>query len=104
MSAASSGGPSGLRTMRRKAVETTNLIQTGFIPGNADRLPLVITPAVDNVDLAGWCASHADEIDGYLDKYGAILFRGFGLASPSDFEAVASSIASDLFAEYGDLP
>jgi alpha-ketoglutarate-dependent taurine dioxygenase len=104
MSATSSGGPGGLRTMRRKAVETTNLIQTGFLPGNEDRLPLVITPAVDNVDLSAWCASHPDEINGYLDKYGAILFRGFGLAGSSDFEAVASSIASDLFAEYGDLP
>jgi alpha-ketoglutarate-dependent taurine dioxygenase len=32
------------------------------------------------------------------------LFRGFGLEGAPDFEAVASSIASDLFAEYGDLP
>jgi alpha-ketoglutarate-dependent taurine dioxygenase len=90
--------------MRRKAVATTNLVETGFIPGNEGRLPLLITPAVDNVDLAGWCASHTDEIDSYLDQYGAILFRGFGLEGAPDFEAVASSIASDLFAEYGDLP
>ncbi|MDQ6842651.1 MAG: TauD/TfdA family dioxygenase, partial [Actinomycetota bacterium] len=33
-----------------------------------------------------------------------ILFRGFGLQDAPDFEAVASGIASDLFAEYGDLP
>jgi alpha-ketoglutarate-dependent taurine dioxygenase len=96
--------PGGLRGMRRKAVATTNLVQTAFLPGNEGRLPIVLTPAVDNVDLAAWCAGHKDELDGYFDKYGAILFRGFGLDGATDFETVASSIASDLFAEYGDLP
>jgi alpha-ketoglutarate-dependent taurine dioxygenase len=103
-----STGPSvpsgGLRSMRRKAVETTKLVETGFMPGHEDSMPLVITPAVDNVDLAAWCASHGDELNGYFDKYGAILFRGFPLETAEDFEGVASSIASDLFAEYGDLP
>ena len=100
-SAAAGGGP---RAMRRKAVEATKLVETSFLPGREDSMPLVITPAVDNVDLPQWCASHKDEIDGYLDRYGAILFRGFGLTGAADFEAVASSIVPDLFAEYGDLP
>lgn len=104
MGDAKTNGPGGIRTMRRKAVETTKLVETGFVPGNEGNLPLMITPAVDNVDLAAWCASHKDEIDGYLDKYGAVLFRGFPLEDASAFEAVASSIAGDLFAEYGDLP
>lgn len=105
MSAESTSGPGGgLRGMRRKAVATTNLVQTGFVPGNEDRFPLMLTPTVENVDLAAWCASHRDELDGHFDKYGAILFRGFALNDAADFEAVASSIASDLFAEYGDLP
>ncbi|MGH2849849.1 MAG: TauD/TfdA family dioxygenase, partial [Solirubrobacteraceae bacterium] len=90
--------------MRRKAVETTNLVETGFLAGHEDSMPLVITPAVDNVDLPQWCASHKDEIDGYLDRYGAILFRGFDLTDAPDFEAVASAVVPDLFAEYGDLP
>jgi alpha-ketoglutarate-dependent taurine dioxygenase len=99
-----SGAGGGLRGMRRKAVETTNLVHTGSLPGADGQLPLVITPAIDNVDLAAWCASRKDELDGYFDTHGAILFRGFGLQSAKDFEAVASGIASDLFAEYGDLP
>ncbi len=98
------GAAGGLRGMRRKAVTTTKLVETGFLPGHEDQMPLVITPAVDNVDLASWCQANRDQIDGYLDKYGAILFRGFGLDDAADFEAVASGIASDLFAEYGDLP
>jgi alpha-ketoglutarate-dependent taurine dioxygenase len=99
-----SGPGGGLRGMRRKAVTTTKLVETGFLPGNDGKMPLVITPAVDNVDLKAWCAANKAELDSYFDKYGAILFRGFGLEDASDFEAVASSIADDLFAEYGDLP
>jgi alpha-ketoglutarate-dependent taurine dioxygenase len=90
--------------MRRKAVETTQLVEIGSVPGNAGSFPLLITPAVDNVDLPAWCAEHQDEIDGYFDRYGAILFRGFDLHSAADFEAVAATIAGDLFADYGDLP
>jgi alpha-ketoglutarate-dependent taurine dioxygenase len=94
----------GLRTMRRKAVETTKLVETGFLPGREDSMPIVVTPAVENVDLPQWCAAHKDEIDEYLGRYGAILFRGFDLSDASDFEAVASSVVPDLFADYGDLP
>ncbi len=104
MSTEPTSGPGGLRGMRRKAVATTKLVETGFVPGNAGRFPIMLTPAVDNVDLAAWCASHKEELDDYFDKYGAVLFRGFGLDDAADFEGVASAIASDLFAEYGDLP
>jgi alpha-ketoglutarate-dependent taurine dioxygenase len=98
------GVTGGLKGMRRKAVQTTELAQLGFLPGNEEHLPLVITPAVDNVDLAAWCASHAEEVEGHLDRHGAILFRGFPLTGAPEFEAVASTIAGELFGEYGDLP
>lgn len=99
-----SGAMEGLRGMRRKAVETSELVQTGFLPGNEEHVPLVITPAVDNVDLAAWCASHMEQVEGHLDRYGAILFRGFPMTGAPEFEAVASTIAGELFGEYGDLP
>jgi alpha-ketoglutarate-dependent taurine dioxygenase len=104
MTASSMSGPGGLRGMRRQAASTAELVRTGFIEGNDQRLPIMLTPAVDNVDLASWCASHQDQLNQYFDRYGAVLFRGFGLQDASDFEAVAASIAADLFAEYGDLP
>ena len=94
----------GLRTMRRKAIDTTRLVTTQFLPGRDDALPLVLVPAVDNVDLAEWAASHRAEIEAHLDRYGALLFRGFGLDGVADFERVASAIVPELFAEYGDLP
>src|SRR5438067_9968248 len=94
----------GPRGMRRKAVPTAELVQRGSLPGHEERLPLVITPAVDNVDLAGWCTSHAEDVERYLDRYGAVVFRGFPIAGPREFEAVASAIVGELFAQYGDLP
>lgn len=96
--------PGGLRGMRRKAVVATELVQTGFLPGNEGRLPLLVTPTIDNVNLGAWCESHADEVEGHLDRHGALLFRGFPLAAPPEFEAVASTVAGELFGEYGDLP
>jgi Taurine catabolism dioxygenase TauD, TfdA family len=103
MSDLSTGG-NGIRSMRRKAVQTGSLVEVGFVPGNEGRFPLVITPAVDNVDLAAWCTNNHEQLNEYFDKYGAILFRGFDLKETADFEGVAASIATDLFAEYGDLP
>jgi len=94
--------PSGLGTMRRKAVDTTELVQTSLF--NDNLLPLVVQPAMDGVDLAAWAASHREQIDAWFDKHGAVLFRGFGLAGAPEFEAVAGGIAGELFAEYGDLP
>jgi alpha-ketoglutarate-dependent taurine dioxygenase len=94
--------PPGLGATRRRAVDFGRLVETSLIDGNS--LPLVVQPAVEGVDLAEWASNNRDEVDGYFDKHGAILFRGFGLEEADDFERVASSIASDLFAEYGDLP
>jgi alpha-ketoglutarate-dependent taurine dioxygenase len=96
-------GPGGLRGMRRRAVSDGKLVEVGQLPGTRG-FPAVVTPAIDNVDLAAWCTGHKEELDGYFDKHGAILFRGFSLTDAADFEKVASAIAGDLFAEYGDLP
>ena len=94
----------GIRGMRRTQVATTQLIETAFLPGKEEQTPLIVTPAVENVDLAEWCAANKDELDGYLDRYGAIVFKGFGLESATDFERTAAAVSPELFAEYGDLP
>jgi alpha-ketoglutarate-dependent taurine dioxygenase len=99
-----SGSGGGLRAMRRKAVETSELVTTSFLPEREGKYPIVLSPAVDNVDLAAWCESHQEQLDSYYDQYGAILFRGFEISTPEDFEKVASAITQDLFADYGDLP
>lgn len=92
----------GLGNIKRKPVDVTRLVKTETIGGNS--MPLVMTPAVEGVDLSDWVASNREELDRYFDENGAILFRGFSLNDASDFERVASAIVPDLFAEYGDLP
>ena len=89
-------GPArSLGDVRRKAVAPTSLVETSQIGEKA--LPLAITPAVEGVDLAEWISTHREELDGYFDRHGAILFRGFGLEGAKDFERVASAIVPDLF-------
>jgi len=66
-------------------------------------LPLVIEPAMDNVDLVSWARDNAEHLDKELLKHGAILFRGFE-TSIDVFEAVAGAVSKELFREYGDLP
>jgi alpha-ketoglutarate-dependent taurine dioxygenase len=79
------------------------LIETGFLqPGQ--ELPLVITPAVPDLDLAEWAADNREYLDRELLKYGAILFRGFKIESPEDFESFAGSVCSGLFNENGEHP
>jgi alpha-ketoglutarate-dependent taurine dioxygenase len=96
---------SGLRDIRRKAVDTSHvsLIKTEpVIPGQL--FPIMIKPATDNVDLAGWARSNQELIESTLQKHGTILFRDFDLHTTDDFEAVASAACPTLFSEYGDLP
>ncbi|HEU4408791.1 MAG TPA: amino acid adenylation domain-containing protein [Polyangiaceae bacterium] len=67
-------------------------------------LPLVVRPVVDDLDLAAWAREERAKIDAWLLRHGALLFRGFGLRSVSDFEQVAQAACGELFGEYGDLP
>jgi len=78
-------------------------VKAGLLdPG--DTLPLVLSPARDRVDLATWAAENRDYLEASLLVHGAILFRGFALASPSDLERVAAAVCPELFGDYGDLP
>jgi alpha-ketoglutarate-dependent taurine dioxygenase len=93
----------GIGSVRRQAVDTTQLVQTSLM-SEGQNLPLVITPAIDGVDLAAWAHDNKEQIERYQDKHGGILFRGFGLKTVEDFEGVCEAICPELFAEYGDLP
>lgn len=92
-----------LKDFKRKAValSPSEMIHTATL-GN--KLPLVVTPAVGSVDLSEWARNNRDFINSKLLEHGAILFRGFNLETPADFERVAAGICSELYGEYGDLP
>ncbi|MGH9362951.1 MAG: TauD/TfdA family dioxygenase, partial [Thermoanaerobaculia bacterium] len=68
------------------------------------RLPLLVTPAVEDVDLAAWAAENRGLVEAKLHEHGAILFRGFGIASPPAFERFAGTICGELFHDNGEHP
>jgi alpha-ketoglutarate-dependent taurine dioxygenase len=93
-----------MRAVRRRSVDLdAELVRTSELPGSSG-LPLVVEPATTGVDLAGWAGANRERFEGWILEHGAVLFRGFGLTEPRDFEAVAANLVPDLFGSYGDLP
>jgi hypothetical protein len=94
-----------IRGIKRRPIDLsrTRIVQAGeLVPGQ--KLPLLVTPAMPDVDLAEWAGANQEFIETELLKHGGILFRGFGLSSVTDFERAAAAICRDLFRDYGDLP
>ncbi|WP_447980435.1 amino acid adenylation domain-containing protein [Candidatus Nitrospira bockiana] len=94
-----------LKSIKRKVVtlaERPLVTRDSLSPGQS--LPLVIQPAVEDVDVVAWASGNRDLIEAELLKHGAILFRGFEVKTVSEFERLAQAICRDLFGEYGDLP
>jgi non-ribosomal peptide synthase protein (TIGR01720 family) len=67
-------------------------------------LPLVVRPAIAELDLIDWAKDNRELIEKRLLRHGALLFRGFQIETASQFEQLAQVICPDLFGEYGDLP
>lgn len=84
-------------------LSTHELVRIGFLELGSS-IPVVVEPAIGDLDLMGWSAGQRDFLETLLLKHGAILFRGFGLVSVEEFERFALAICPQLFGEYGDLP
>jgi amino acid adenylation domain-containing protein len=92
------------KKIKPKAVNVQqNLIKTRYLT-EGETLPLVIEPAMADIDLADWAKNNPDFLQTQLLKHGGILFRGFNTPEVVDFENVAQAICGELFSEYGDLP
>ncbi|MFE0172222.1 TauD/TfdA family dioxygenase [Streptomyces sp. NPDC059002] len=61
----------------------------------------MIEPAVDDVDLAGWCATAAESIRSLLNTHGGILFRGFRPPGSELFQRFFSAVCPDAM-DYRD--
>ncbi|MBH8554255.1 TauD/TfdA family dioxygenase [Nostocaceae cyanobacterium CENA357] len=85
-----------IKSIKRKPiiVSSEKLIKTEFI--NEQKLPLVIQPAVDGIDLAAWIANNRQWLETQLFQYGGILFRNFNLINPEDFQVCIQAISSEL--------
>jgi alpha-ketoglutarate-dependent taurine dioxygenase len=88
---------------RAVGLSREKVVRTGYLKSD-QTFPLVIQPALEDIDLADWAKSNLEFIETELLKHGSILFRGFSVNSTSEFERFASAIRPDLFGEYGDLP
>ena len=68
------------RARRKIAISSDDLVKTGSLnPGQT--LPLVIEPATDRVDVLNWAEHNRSFIQTELLEHGAVLFRGFPIAT-----------------------
>jgi hypothetical protein len=70
--------------------------------GGSKGLPLAVRPRGNkSADaLVAWLAERPEETHNRLLEHGAILFRGFSIETPEDFERVARAIDPELKNEY----
>lgn len=59
-------------------------------------LPLLVQAGAPNTGLAHWIASNRDQLNASLRKHGGILFRGFAVESPREFEEVIATVSGRL--------
>ena len=80
------------RGARRVVTEPASLVT--FEPMFADGgLPLVCRPAMPGVGLVDWAQANRAQVDAKLLEHGAILFRGFGVASLDEFNRCVDAIS-----------
>jgi alpha-ketoglutarate-dependent taurine dioxygenase len=70
---------------KKVIVEAGEDVKAGYL-ASGRKLPLVIEPRLGPLDLARWVTAHRDYVGSQLDQHGAILFRGFDVASIDNFE------------------
>jgi alpha-ketoglutarate-dependent taurine dioxygenase len=66
--------------------------------------PPTVRPVGSCPNPATWAAEHRHAVDHVLREHGVLLLRGFDVATPDAFDALASKLVKRLHGEYGDLP
>ncbi len=90
--------PRALGAVRRKAMNVSEqqlVTERLLSPDHA--LPLVIEPAVSGVDLIAWATRERASLEKKLLEYGALLFRGFNVASVEQFDQVIAALSPALW-------
>jgi alpha-ketoglutarate-dependent taurine dioxygenase/acyl carrier protein len=64
-------------------------------------LPLLLSSKAEETSLLAWVRRRRDAIRSELDRCGAILFRGFHVDGPAEFERIIEALAGSLM-EYRD--
>lgn len=86
--------PRALGAVRRKAMNVSEQqLVTERLLSPDHVLPLVIEPAVSGVDLIAWATRERESLEKKLLEYGALLFRGFNVASVEQFDQVIAALS-----------
>jgi alpha-ketoglutarate-dependent taurine dioxygenase len=85
-----------LRSIKRKSVTLSQggLIKIESLPSGAE-LPLVIKPAVKDLDLISWASTCPEFIQTNLMRHGGLLFRNFDVPAVSKFEQFIKTISGE---------
>lgn len=95
MSTSNTGSPASPRQARRKPLGAEHAGWVSERLWQPDRpLPLVLEPRVQGVDLVAWATEHRAALEQKLHAAGALLFRGFAVASVEEFERVIAALSS----------
>ncbi|WP_414542083.1 TauD/TfdA family dioxygenase [Nostoc sp. CCY0012] len=86
-----------LKTFKRKSitVSSENLVATNLLEPN-QKLPLVIQPVVDGINLVNWASNNRGWIEKQLIQYGGLLFRNFPVNTHSEFANFMQAVAGEL--------
>src|SRR5215208_5320292 len=65
---------------------------------STQNLPLIFEPGTqeEQMDLRAWCTQNRAFIHESLAKFGAVLFRGFGIGTELKFEQLVRSMSKDI--------
>jgi alpha-ketoglutarate-dependent taurine dioxygenase len=78
---------------RQVTVTSENLVRLGTL--GTGELPLLAEPANPGIHLVSWASANRQFLEEKLQKYGAILFRGFDLREPEDLEAFIQAVSGE---------
>jgi alpha-ketoglutarate-dependent taurine dioxygenase len=82
------------RSGRRSPVGPADLVRRSFL--DEEPFGLLIETTVPGVDLVSWLAGRREEMIRDLDRYAAVMFRGFEVDSASGFGDAARAISPEL--------
>ncbi|HEU4321537.1 MAG TPA: TauD/TfdA family dioxygenase [Roseiflexaceae bacterium] len=86
---------------RRKAIgaDQDAIVKKSFFR-DGQRLPLIIEPTVEGVDLEVWSSANRAEIATLLSEHGGLLFRGFAVSGVEGFERFIKTVSDDDLLAY----
>ncbi|CAM3088809.1 TauD/TfdA family dioxygenase [Corallococcus sp. ZKHCc1 1396] len=61
-------------------------------------LPVVARPSLPGIELAEWGRTHRALVDARIHKHGAVLFRGFDVATPEAMDRAIQALADEALA------